>query len=249
MGKILMFSKLTLKHAFEPKSIKVKDYWLSGLVIDEEGHLDIVQIVRPEGPRPTTLGVAAAKLHEGWKKLDGETKKTLLTPVWCLHETNPLIQGVKSLLVTDLVDTLSSQISSLKLEEPIEFVTRKVEKRRKELAKAIIDLTSQRMVILGDALVERRDVHKIIKIYSTDSLKPFSIAIRSPLLIEMLTAGCEWSSGGTQGQATETRYFLFLPLTKFSSMRFNAFSNDLSVLRRSSTFLIALPMVTRLRWK
>jgi len=33
------------------------------------------------------------------------------------------------------------------------------------------------------------DVHKIIKIYSTNSLKPFSITIRFPLLTEMLTAG------------------------------------------------------------
>ncbi len=57
------------------------------------------------------------------------------------------------------------------------------------------------------------------------------------------------SESANRGQATETRYFLFLPLTKFSLMCFNAFANDLSLPSWSSTFMIASQIVTGLRRK
>ncbi len=141
---------LDIVHFLEPKKLCVEDYWLCGLVRTEEKHIDTTELVKPEGQRPAALDFAAVQLGEAWATLGDERRSRVVIPIWCFDGLSPFISGVKSFLVADLPITLSRQISSLCLENPVEIKTAVGKDREDALTYTVVDVSSSRIVIIGN---------------------------------------------------------------------------------------------------
>jgi hypothetical protein len=139
---------LNVFNIFEPKEIKVEDYWLSGIYKNDKGDLDIKTLVKPDGPRPDTLDGAMRRLATASKTINdsGETNSTL--PIWCIKNPSPFISSIKALFLDNLPCRIVNQIVQLRLEDPIEIRTR----FGKIISVSIIDFSPTRLLIIGNTL-------------------------------------------------------------------------------------------------
>ncbi|MFC2015010.1 hypothetical protein ACFLUP_03360 [Chloroflexota bacterium] len=140
--------KLHLARLFEPKTLRITEYWISELIINAEGHFDVVEFSKFGRSKYQTLDVAIKHLDEAWKMVEHDKQKQIIVPIWCLDRPDPEIEGVQSLLLDNSSESMNKQIEALRLEEPIDLLTKLG--KSDNYGKTIIDVTPARLVILGN---------------------------------------------------------------------------------------------------
>lgn len=138
MIKILKFSEII-----------VKKHSLMALVSHSSGNVNVKDIAIDLSDDPVLIDKAIIEIREKYQKLPSDHKSGIIIPVFCLDSPSPIINSVASLLVRNLPDSLSNQISSLQLESPIELRT-KVSGTRGSISSTLIDITPDRIVIIGN---------------------------------------------------------------------------------------------------
>jgi hypothetical protein len=96
-----------------------------------------------------SLDEAIVTLEKEWVKAKSLLPQDAI-PVFCLHNLNPFVQGVRALLLPNLPGRLRSQISALRLCNPIDLNTT-LGSKNSYLGKTVVDLTPHRFVVIGNA--------------------------------------------------------------------------------------------------
>lgn len=143
--------RIDFSNYFAPKRILVQKYWLSKLVINELGNLDLIKLKIYELEHPLPIDEAHQNLISDWHIIEGEDKSNVIYPLFCFEKISPLFEGIKSLLLPKLPCTIIKQIASLKLEDPIEIRTMIGSSTTGYVGKSIFDVSAERMTIIGNS--------------------------------------------------------------------------------------------------
>ena len=129
--------------------ISVKKHSLMALVSHSSGNVDIKEVAVDLSEHPLFIDKANIEIREKYQELPSDQKSRIIIPVFCLDSPSPSINSAASLLVRNIPDSLSNQIAALQLENPIEVRT-KVSGTQGAIGSTLIDITSERIVIIGN---------------------------------------------------------------------------------------------------
>lgn len=134
----------------QPKTLTVDTYWLAILKTCDDGHFTIENVTTPVRSKRSSLQTIERELTKV-SSMVGAGQESVWIPIWCLNNLDPYPEGVRSFLISHLPGSLHEQLAALRMEEPVEFRTMIRSDSKVAIGKSVIDLTSEKIVILGNA--------------------------------------------------------------------------------------------------
>lgn len=139
-----------LETIFAPKQLLVSNYWLSVIIWCNNQHINVVKLSCTRGKSPIPLDEAVVKLEQEWANVRSDFPQEII-PVFCLHNINPFVEGVRALLLPNLPKVIERQIAALRLRNPINLRTHVGPKNSGMLGKTVVDFDTDRFVVIGNA--------------------------------------------------------------------------------------------------
>ena len=130
-------------------TITVDKYYLGALESNHHGGFNIELETKKLSKKVTLIDKAFIELQKKYEELPVERKANIISPIYCLDSPAPIINNLTSFLVRNIPEKLTAQISSLKLENPLEIRT-KIPGTSGAIGTTIIDITSEGILIIGN---------------------------------------------------------------------------------------------------
>ncbi len=165
-----------IEHAFEPKLLRVSDYWLSGITGDPTSHLQVVALTKPQGMRPIPLDEAVALLEGAWESTRNRASIDVLIPIFCLHDVDPHVEGLRAFLSETIPKGIERQIKTVGLLNPLDLRTVAGPGKSGVIGKTVVDFRSDRIIVIGNA----RNVCRRFQILGDRFLFPVSVSHKLP---------------------------------------------------------------------